>query len=81
VARQLRWNRRFDQLLNDDLESRVLDFDSAAANAAALVVAARQKMGQPVDLRDTQIAGIYGGATRHSGNARQAERGRFRCVI
>ena len=46
----------FDQLLNEDLENRVLDFDSAAANAAALL--ARQKMGQPVDMRDTQIAGI-----------------------
>jgi len=48
----------FDQMLNEDLENRVLDFDSAAANAAALLAAARQKMGQPVDMRDTQIAGI-----------------------
>jgi toxin FitB len=48
----------FDRLLNEDLENRVLDFDSAAANAAALLAAARQKMGQPVDMRDTQIAGI-----------------------
>ena len=47
----------FDQMLNEDLENRVLDFDSAAANAAALLAAARQKMGQ-VDMRDTQIAGI-----------------------
>jgi toxin FitB len=48
----------FDQMLNEDLENRVLDFDSAAANAAALLAAARQKMGQPIDMRDTQIAGI-----------------------
>ena len=48
----------FDQLLNEDLENRVLDFDSAAATAAASVAAARQKRGQPVDMRDTQIAGI-----------------------
>jgi toxin FitB len=48
----------FDQLLNEDLENRVLDFDSAAANIAALLAAARQKMGQRVDIRDTQIAGI-----------------------
>src|SRR5262249_9657660 len=48
----------FDELLNKDLENRVLDFDSAAANAAALLAAARRKMGQPVDMRDTQIAGI-----------------------
>jgi len=48
----------FDQLLNEDLENRVLDFDSAAATAAASLAAARQKRGQPVDMRDTQIAGI-----------------------
>jgi len=48
----------FDQLLNEDLENRVLDFDSVAATAAASVAAARQKRGQPVDMRDTQIAGI-----------------------
>jgi hypothetical protein len=54
----------FDQLLNEDLENRVLDFDSAAANAAAVLAAARQKMGQPIDMRDTQIAGIV--VTRHA---------------
>jgi toxin FitB len=48
----------FDQLLNEDLENRVLDFDSVAATAAASLAAARQKRGQPVDMRDTQIAGI-----------------------
>ncbi|MGC2079094.1 MAG: PIN domain-containing protein [Xanthobacteraceae bacterium] len=40
----------FDRMLNEDLENRVLDFDSVAANAAALLAAARQKMGQPVDM-------------------------------
>jgi predicted nucleic acid-binding protein len=48
----------FDDLLREDLENRVLDFDSAAANAAASLAAARQKNGRPVDMRDTQIAGI-----------------------
>ena len=48
----------FDRLLEDDLENRVLDFDSAAATEAALWAAARQKAGRPVDMRDTQIAGI-----------------------
>jgi toxin FitB len=48
----------FDRLLQEDLENRVLDFDSAAATAAASLAAARQKSGRPVDLRDTQIAGI-----------------------
>ncbi|MGB8630708.1 MAG: PIN domain-containing protein, partial [Xanthobacteraceae bacterium] len=30
----------FDRLVNEDLENRVLDFDSAAATAAALLAAA-----------------------------------------
>ncbi len=48
----------FADLLNWDLENRVLDFDSAAATEAASLAAARQKIGHPVDMRDTQIAGI-----------------------
>ncbi len=48
----------FDRLLKEDLENRVLDFDSAAATEAASLAAARQKAGRPVDMRDTQIAGI-----------------------
>lgn len=48
----------FDRLLLEDLENRVLDFDSAAVIKAAPLAAARQKNGRPVDMRDTQIAGI-----------------------
>jgi toxin FitB len=48
----------FDDLLKEDLENRVLDFDSAAASAAAALAVARQRSGRPVDMRDTQIAGI-----------------------
>jgi predicted nucleic acid-binding protein len=48
----------FEQLLEEDLENRVLDFDSAAAAAAATLAAERQRAGRPVDIRDTQIAGI-----------------------
>jgi len=48
----------FARLLNEDLENRVLDFDSAAAAEAASLAAERQKAGRPVDMRDTQIAGI-----------------------
>jgi hypothetical protein len=48
----------FDQLLRDDLDSRVLAFDTAAANAAGVAVAAAQRRGQPVEIRDCQIAGI-----------------------
>ena len=48
----------FARLLEEDLENRVLDFDAAAANEAAELAAQRQKAGRPIDLRDTQIAGI-----------------------
>jgi toxin FitB len=48
----------FDCLLKEDLENRVLDFDSAAAIEAASLAAQRQRAGRPVDMRDTQIAGI-----------------------
>src|SRR6266404_3091388 len=48
----------FARLLLEDLENRVLDFDSAAAIEAASLAAERQKNGRPVDMRDTQIAGI-----------------------
>ena len=48
----------FARLLQEDLQNRVLDFDSAAAAEAALLAAARQRTGKPVDMRDTQIAGI-----------------------
>jgi predicted nucleic acid-binding protein len=47
----------FARLLLEDLENRVLDFDSAAAIEAASL-AERQKNGRPVGIRDTQIAGI-----------------------
>ena len=48
----------FGRLLETDLENRVLDFDSAAAGEAATLAATRHKAGRPVDMRDTQIAGI-----------------------
>jgi predicted nucleic acid-binding protein len=48
----------FSVVLEDHLENRVLDFDSAAALAAATLAAQRQKSSRPVDMRDTQIAGI-----------------------
>lgn len=49
---------RFDQLLQDDLENRVLHFDVHAANMAAQLAAQRKERGRPVDIRDTFIAGI-----------------------
>ena len=48
----------FGRLLEEDLEHRVLDFDFAAAAAAASIAAERQARGRPADLRDMQIAGI-----------------------
>lgn len=48
----------FDSLVVDDLEGRVLDFDRPAAEAAAQLAAGRQRKGQTIDIRDTQIAGI-----------------------
>jgi predicted nucleic acid-binding protein len=48
----------FMRLLSEDLEDRVLAFDTAAATEAAMLAAERQKAGRPVDFRDTQIAGI-----------------------
>lgn len=48
----------FERLLQEDLEQRVLDFDSTAAAEAAALAATRQRAGRPVDMRDTQIAGI-----------------------
>ncbi len=48
----------FDTMLRDDLSGRVASFDSAAAEEAAKLAARRPRRGQPVDLRDTQIAGI-----------------------
>lgn len=50
--------RALAQLLEEDLENRILDFDTAAAAEAAMLAAQRQRSGRPVDMRDTQIAGI-----------------------
>ena len=50
--------RAFALLVEEDLDNRVLDFDVAAATAAAGLAAARQQAGRPAGMRDTQIAGI-----------------------
>ena len=48
----------FEQIVAVDLDDRVLDFDRGADAAAAALAAYRQRAGKPVDMRDTQIAGI-----------------------
>jgi toxin FitB len=48
----------FTTLLAEDLDGRVVAFDAAAASAAARLAAERRRLGRPVDMRDTQIAGI-----------------------
>jgi predicted nucleic acid-binding protein len=48
----------FDGLLEDDLDGRILSFDTVAASEAATLAATRQRAGIMVDIRDTQIAGI-----------------------
>jgi predicted nucleic acid-binding protein len=48
----------FRRALTDDLDGRVLPFETDAALAAAKLAADRQRLGRVVDFRDTQIAGI-----------------------
>lgn len=48
----------FGRFVAGELAGRVVDLDSAAATAAAALVARRRTAGRPVDLRDTLIAGI-----------------------
>ena len=62
--RQRDLTKAFDALLTEDLAGRVASFDREAAHAAADLWARRQRTGKPVDLRDTQIAGIA--LARHS---------------
>lgn len=50
--------QRFEELVQDDLQNRVLLFDINAAAHAAQLAADRKTGGRPVDMRDTYIAGI-----------------------
>ena len=49
---------RFEELLQKDLQNRVLLFDANAATQAAELAAQRKARGRPVDMRDTFLAGI-----------------------
>lgn len=51
-------NEAFSKLIDSLIERRIADFDGAAAEEAADLMAARQKKGLSGELRDTMIAGI-----------------------
>jgi predicted nucleic acid-binding protein len=61
--RQKSLQETFDIALHEDLGGRVLEFDSTAANEAALIAAHLRSKGRPVEIRDVLIAGIV--ATRN----------------
>ncbi len=56
--RRDRLTNTFHRLIHSVLSNRVAAFDYASAIAAAHLDARRQQLGRPVDMRDTQIAGI-----------------------
>lgn len=56
--RRDRLESAFEQVLLVDLDDRVLAFDTAAADAAGVLVAAAQRLGRSLEFRDSQIAGI-----------------------
>jgi predicted nucleic acid-binding protein len=60
-------------LLGDDFHGRVLPFDERAAEKYADLVAARERLGQPIGVADAQIAAICRAAdgtlaTRNTGD-------------
>ena len=56
--RRERLDRAFSRAIADALGGRVLPFDEPAADAAAEFAAERRRTGNPVEIRDVQIAGI-----------------------
>ncbi|MEY8019123.1 type II toxin-antitoxin system VapC family toxin [Mycobacterium servetii] len=56
--RRKRLGETFSQLLYEDLDGRVQSFDLTAALAAGAIAATQQRAGQPMEIRDVQIAGI-----------------------
>jgi predicted nucleic acid-binding protein len=56
--RRAQLEKAFDQLLTAELDGRVQSFDQAAAIAAGLIAAARQRAGLTMEVRDVEIAGI-----------------------
>jgi toxin FitB len=56
--RQRQLTEAFARVLDEDIEGRVLPFDSAAAQQAAILSIQRERRGEPVEQRDAWIAGI-----------------------
>jgi len=56
--RKLLLQKRLDALVREDLDYRVLVFDSRSADRSAELAAERKRLGRPVNIRDTFIAGI-----------------------
>ncbi len=70
--RKARLQEQLDALVSEDLDYRIAVFDSRAADRAADLAAERKRLGRPVDIRDTFIAGIAlaHGATLATRNTR-----------
>ena len=73
--RKVMLRQRFDELIQIDLANRIAVFDVPAAALASQLAAERKKIGRPVDMRDTFIAGIAiaQGATLATRNTRHFE--------
>ena len=56
--RRDRLESAFEQVLMVELDDRVLAFDTAAADAAGVLVATAQRAGRSLEFRDSQVAGI-----------------------
>jgi len=56
--RRMQLEQSFMRMLSEKIENRTLPFDTAAAEQAATLSAARQRSGRLGELRDTMIAGI-----------------------
>ena len=57
-AKRTQLGQAFERMLGEIMQARVVPFDTAAAEAAASLMAGRRQSGHSGDLRDSMIAGI-----------------------
>jgi predicted nucleic acid-binding protein len=57
-GRRDRLRDAFDRAIDELLGGRVLPFDQTAAETAATIATKQRQIGQPVEIRDVEIAGI-----------------------